>query len=286
MIYTALIGYPTEQSLSNRLFQIYADSVPVEYAHLKINVDPKASLIQQTVNSLRVLQFSGFNVTIPYKMEILKLLDNVDAFSKEIGAVNTVRIQDDKLYGFNTDYIGAVISIENALNRKVALEDEVIVFGTGGAAKAIVGGLLNYTKKITVFYREPKSERTIDFIMKFSGKIDNILPTNASMIKSKLLTATIICNGTPVGMSPKISETVLPFNIRELRENLKERVFFDAVYNPLHTTFLKSAMEEKYLVADGLDMMIYQGVAAFKIWTSFDVSPSTIKNTRRLMLEV
>ena len=283
MIYTALVGYPTKQSLSSRLFQIYAGSRLPDYAHLKVDVNPEESSLREIISLLKKIGFSGFNVTIPYKLEIIELLDEIDEFSKEIGAVNTVKVKDNKLYGCNTDYIGALKSLEKALGRVVCSDDEAVVFGTGGAAKAVVGGLLKYTSKITVFYRSPQSMRTIDFLRRFSDKVE-VLPLNGSKVNSKTLNANLVCNATPVGMTPNISATILPFNIKNLRENKIKRVFFDVVYSPLHTMFLKQAADEGYLVADGLDMMIYQGVEAFKIWTDFDVPASIVQEARDSIL--
>lgn len=283
MFYTALIGYPTKQSLSNKLFQIYADSVALEYSHIKIDISPQTSSLSDVTESLKKLNFSGFNITIPYKMAIIELLDEVDNFSEQIGAVNTVRIRNNILTGSNTDHIGALRSIENALKRKVQSCDEAVVFGTGGAAKAVVGGLLKYTNKVTVIYRCPQSLRTKDFIERFSDKVSNIFPINSAEAKSKILSANLICNATSVGMTPNISQSIFCFDIKELRDKRIERVFFDVVYNPLHTTFLRQAIEEGYLIADGLDMMIYQAEQAFKIWTDIDISESTVKRSKSLI---
>jgi len=283
VIYTALVGYPTKQSLSSRLFQIYASSCLLEYAHIKIDVKPEESSLREIINSLKKIGFSGFNVTIPYKLEIMELLDEIDEFSKEIGAVNTVKVKSNKLYGYNTDYIGALKSIEKALGRVICSDDKAVVFGTGGAAKAVVGGLLKYTKKITVFYRSPQSMRTMDFLRRFSDKID-VLPLNSSKVNSKTLDANLVCNATPVGMRPNISATILPFDIKSLRENKIKRVFFDVVYSPLYTIFLKQALDEGYFIGDGLDMMIYQGVEAFKIWTDFDVPTSIVQEAKDFLM--
>lgn len=285
MIYTALIGYPTKQSLSNQLFQLYAQSVFTEYAHLKIDVYPELFSLGEIVYSMKKIGFSGFNVTKPYKMEIINLLDEIDYFAETIGAVNTVKIKNNKLYGFNTDYIGALKSIEKALGREISSQDEAVVFGTGGAAKAVVGGLLKYTTKITVFYRSPQSARTKDFIGRFSEKINAILPVKMPEIQSIIFKANLVCNATPVGMTPNTSATILPFNLTILKQNPINRVFFDVVYSPLHTVFLKQALEANYLIADGLDMMIYQGARAFKLWTNFDVPTLSIQKARESLVE-
>lgn len=136
MIITALIGFPTKHSVSPALFSLYAGQFGLEYVHLKIDVLPKN--LKKTICSVKILGIRGLNVTLPYKMSIIKLLDIVDKKALKIGAVNTIVNKNGKLYGYNTDSYGAITSIKShisSLNSK-----KIVIFGTGGAARALISG--------------------------------------------------------------------------------------------------------------------------------------------------
>ncbi len=134
-------------------------------------------------------------------------------------------------------------------------------------------------------FREDKSDRTKDFISRFSNEV-GLISSQSSKLKNEILEADIICNATSVGMTPDIEQTILQIDFSTIRENPINRVFFDAVYTPLHTKFLTNAADAGYQIADGLDMMIYQGIEAFKIWTGKNVDAETVVKARQYVLDL
>lgn len=284
MKYTALIGYPTSQSPSPHLFSIYASAHGLEYAHLKIDVLPGQQSLKDTLTSFKILGFAGLNVTIPHKLAVIQHLDEVDSFAEKIGAVNTISIKDAKLIGYNTDYIGVRKSVEKALGRPVGKSDNVVVLGSGGAAKACMGAFEGIVSDLTAIYRNPRSKNTIDFLERFSGSVSVYEYTSHEAI-SALHSANIICNATSVGMSPDSTYSVLD-DFYELNESdNKDRLYFDAVYSPHMTKFLSRALKSGAQVAYGVDMMIYQGVEAFRLWTGLETSTDTVDKARSFLLK-
>ncbi len=154
MRYSALIGNPVEHSVSPSMFKFISRKKNIEYEHLKINVESKEKL-EETIQAMRTLGFCGFNITIPYKIDIVKFIDNIDESASIINSVNTVKIEKDKFIGFNTDGIAAVQAIENKLCN-ITTDKKVLLIGAGGAARPICYEIYKKTKNIVVMnrYRE------------------------------------------------------------------------------------------------------------------------------------
>ena len=284
MKYTALIGCPTSQSPSPHLFSIYASEHGAEYAHLKIDIPPSGQNLKDALVAFKKLGFSGLNVTIPHKLAVIQYLDEIDPFAKKIGAVNTIAIRDEKLIGYNTDYIGVRKAVEGTLGRSLGQEDSVVVLGSGGAAKACVGAFQGVVSNIAALYRSPVSKNTHDFIERFSNEI-SIYEHSSSKAIEALNSARIICNATSVGMSPNSESSVLDvYNTLNAQQD-RERIYFDAVYSPHMTKFLTDAHKSGSKVAYGVDMMIFQGVEAFRLWTGLETSDETIDRARNYLLK-
>lgn len=281
MLYTALIGFPTSYSLSPGLYRLFASEFGLEYAHIKLNIDPARKSLREVIKSVVTLEFAGLNVTMPYKLAVIELLDSVDPFAAKIGAVNTIQIQNGRLSGSNTDHIGVRRSVEMARQGPITAADRAVIFGTGGAARSCAGTLLESTQNVCVLYRDPPSPRTQDFSARFSGELE-MMPINSDRAAAMIEEATIICNATPVGMAPDIHSSIFPALGKLPAADMSNRVVFDAVYTPYSTTFLKQAQQAGFITADGREMMIYQGVEAFRIWTGKVVSDATIAKARLL----
>lgn len=151
MITTALIGSPVDHSVSPVLFKLYADEHGLEYAHSKFDV--KAEDLRRVIKSLSAFGFAGVNITLPYKADVITYLDTLSPEAKAIGAVNTIKIINGKLEGYNTDAFGALRAIEKAAEREVSSADKVVIFGTGGASRAVVWVLLQKGAHVTVVFR-------------------------------------------------------------------------------------------------------------------------------------
>ncbi|MCB0466722.1 MAG: shikimate dehydrogenase [Aequorivita sp.] len=188
----------------------------------------------------------GLNVTIPYKEEVIKFLNNLDGTAQKIGAVNTIKISETgKLTGFNTDFYGFQKSLEIFLPLK---KKTALILGTGGASKAIAYALEN-----------------LGFNFKFVGRRENsntikYESLNKSIIEKHLL----IVNCTPLGTFPNIHEyPAIPYGF--ITEN---HLLFDLIYNPVETEFLKQGKTKGAKTTNGLRMLELQAEKAWEIWNS------------------
>jgi shikimate dehydrogenase len=191
---------------------------------------------------------SGLNVTIPYKEQVLKYLDEVDGFAKKIGAVNVIKIKDGKLKGFNTDSDAFYESIEKWLPKDKTFK--ALILGTGGSSKAVQEALKKLKISFKVVSREP-------------GKGDLIykdLEKNPKIITESLL----VINTTPLGMSPN-SESMPPLDYEHLGP---DHYVYDLIYNPARTMFLQKAEMRNATIKNGLEMLHIQAEKSWKIWNN------------------
>lgn len=278
MITTALIGSPVDHSVSPVLFKLYADEHDLEYTHSKFDV--RAENLETVIKSLSAYGFAGVNITLPYKADVIPFMDTLSPEAQAIGAVNTIKINDGKLEGYNTDAFGALRAIEKAAERQVSLSDKAIVFGTGGAARAVVWALLQKGAQVTVVFREPKSHRTKTIKKDFTKRIDFL--HHEKLTPEKLEECTIVCNTTSAGMNPVDDNSPLDLsNFKDI--NLTGVIVFDAIFNPSVTKLQRWAKSKGAILAFGIDMMIFQGVVAFEHWTSKKVSDATIQKATNVL---
>ncbi|WP_420319860.1 shikimate dehydrogenase family protein [Flagellimonas sp.] len=187
----------------------------------------------------------GFNVTIPYKEEVIPFLNNLDATAKEIGAVNTIKITKNGLVGYNTDAYGFQKSLEPFLKPD---HSKALILGTGGASKAVKFVL--QTLGISPIY----VSRT-----KKSGQL-----TYQELDKTIMESHTLIVNCTPLGTYPNVEEKPsIPYHLLSNRHLL-----FDLIYNPRKTAFLKAGEAKNSTICNGLDMLRFQAEKAWEIWNS------------------
>ncbi len=257
----AVIGDPISHSLSSLLqnFLIRRFALPFTYETLHIRLANLPAMMQRLRND----EFRGINVTIPHKQAVLPLLDAVEETAARIGAVNTIAVENGKLYGYNTDVIGFRRSLESA---NVAVEGStVLVLGAGGAARAVVFALLQArVGKIFLCNRSPARVEALKVTFaKYAtdDQLQNIPWSN----RGSWVTATapdIIVNATSLGMHPQIHESPLP-----KQAFTSEMAAVDLVYNPMQTAFLRAASTAGAKMVSGLGMLIHQGVAALELWS-------------------
>lgn len=189
----------------------------------------------------------GLNITIPYKSEILKYLDNVDETAQKVGAVNTVTIKRESnhiyLNGFNTDVFGFYNAYKTVLSKKHLL---ALILGTGGAAKAVEFVLSQLSIPYLLVSRTRKDEKTILF--NELGNMDYGI--------------SLIVNATPIGMFPKTDEIIsLPLKLFNTKPDC-----IDLIYNPEQTSFMKIAQKHRCYSVNGMEMLKQQAYEAWKIW--------------------
>ena len=188
----------------------------------------------------------GLNVTIPYKEAIIPFLDRIDKEAQEIGAINTIKFQNDgSLKGYNTDHYGFAKALANFLPLK---DKSALILGTGGASKAIKYVLKTMGFRYQVVSRK-KTESTI---------------TYSSLNKQIIENHCLIINCTPLGTSPNISACpTIPYQFIT-----KDHLLFDLIYNPSQTEFLKLGRAQGAKTSNGLKMLEHQAKKAWKIWRS------------------
>lgn len=207
------------------------------------NFDLKDILQVSDVFSNSIIK--GLNVTIPYKESIIPFLDELSEDAKQIGAVNTIKIKDNKKIGYNTDVIGFQKSLEPLLKSH---HKKAMILGTGGASKAVKFVLNQMDIDFIVVSRAPKNKE-------ISYK------EITSEIQSKYL---IVINCTPLGTFPNIKQSP-DILYHHLSEN---HILFDLIYNPSETTFLKKGKQQGAKVKNGLEMLELQAEASWNIWNS------------------
>jgi len=290
-IICGLLGDPVEHSVSPILFHSLAKSVNLQnYLHIKFRIrcDLKNEL-KKAIEGIKVFGFRGFNITLPYKEKIIKYIDYLDEEAKKIGAVNTILNKNRKIYGFNTDAIGAIISIETS-SRKIESDDKVVVIGAGGASKAVCTEVYKRTKNLVIINRTlRRAYRLQKQLEKWGGKGVKCYILNEENLKRELTKADFILHTTPVGMYPNVNETLISKDLLDYllneRGSLKDLICWDAIFNPYKTLFLKEAEKLGAITISGLGMMIYQGVQAFKIWTGKDVNMRVIPKIEKHLIK-
>lgn len=257
-----VIGDPIRHSKSpimmNRAFR--ETGINGVYAAFHI----KGESLGDFIAGVRAMGIRGVNVTIPHKLRVMELLDEIDEGARVIGAVNTIVNDNGRLIGYNTDGIGYVRSLKEEAVPDLSGKS-ITVIGAGGAARGIVYALLKERPaSITIVNRTV--ERAEELASSFSGfgsggaaRLD--AASNDRM--EELCGATdIVINTTSVGMFPNVEESPVPGEW--LRRGA---VASDLIYNPLQTAFLKAAEAQGCIEHGGLGMFIYQGAYAFEYWT-------------------
>lgn len=220
------------------------------------------------------LNFKGFSVTIPHKQAIIKHLDFTDETARKIGAVNTVKIVDGKLHGYNTDAQGFV---EPLLNSYGDLKGaRVAVLGAGGAARACVYALKQNGAQVTVFARN--IEKAKDLAEEFAVELKELANTEHRTPNTYFHDFDILVNTTPLGMKGK-AEGETP----AVAEQLKGlQLVYDLVYIPFQTALMTAADTAEVPKIGGLAMLIAQAMQQQKIWTGLD---APMKEMSRAVLE-
>lgn len=250
-----LIGYPLSHSFSKKYFSKKFKEEGIE--GFEYELYPIASIEEFPQLLERHPDLVGLNVTIPYKEQVIPYLDAIHVEARDIGAVNTIKISDGKLTGFNSDVYGFEESLKKLLtNSEKGDENKLpvsqgLVLGTGGAAKAV----LYILQKLNI---HPL------VISRTKGKGDL---TYQDIDKKLIENSKLIINTTPLGMSPK-TETFpqIPY------EYLTSKHFlYDLVYNPEKTLFLKKGADKNAKTINGQKMLVLQAEKSWEIWNSRDL---------------
>lgn len=239
-----LIGFPLAHSFSQKYFEEKfrrENITDCEYRNFPIeSLDKLSEALSENQNLV------GLNVTIPHKEKVIPFLSELDETAREIGAVNCIKIEGDKLKGFNTDAYGFEMSIKPFLENKY---ERALILGTGGASKAVAYVLKKWNISFHYATRNPSGSNQLSY---------------QDLSKDNIKHFQLIVNTTPLGTYPDI-ETFpdLPY------EGLSSVHFlYDLVYNPAESIFLKKGKEQGAHTMNGLKMLELQAERAWQIWNN------------------
>jgi shikimate dehydrogenase len=271
---SAVIGYPVKHSLSPILHGYWLSKYNIDghYGLLEIKPDEFKDRFKNLANE----GYIGCNITIPYKENVLDIVDKYSQIAKIIGAVNTVVFhKDGTIEGTNTDSYGFIENIKKSLPFFNFNKTKVVVLGAGGAARAVIYGLLKENVSEVVLLNRTK-QRAIDLknALSFLGNITVVDWEERNLI---LKTADILVNTTSLGMQGQEELDICLSNLPI------SSLVTDIVYRPLETKLLKSAKMRGNLVVDGIGMLLYQAVSGFNIW--FGIKPDVTKELKAHVLK-
>ena len=266
-----LIGSPVGHSGSPAMYNYSFERVGIDAAYLAFDIPLEK--LDAGVAALKTLGEGGFNVTMPDKTAVTKLLDDISPAAKLIGACNTVTVSPDgKLTGYNTDGIGFVRNLaEHGV--KVAGQ-KIVLLGAGGAATAIaVQAALDGAAEIHIFNRKdefyPNAHLTVEELTKAVPDCNvSVQPLeDGEALAATVKGCDILVNATKVGMKPLDGQSLIPEAL--LRKDL---VVADTVYNPRETRLILDAKAAGCKAAvGGIGMLLWQGVEAFRLFTGKDM---------------
>jgi len=257
-----LLGHPVEHSLSPRIHNAAFRAQGVNAVYVATPVRPDA--LRAGVEGLRALQFLGANVTVPHKEAVRPLLDDVSERAAAVGAVNTIVRDGDTLRGDNTDVAGFLTPLADAVG-DVLEGAPMLVFGAGGAARAVVYGLLDRygPARLTLVARRPEQAEALAADLGGYDPQDALRTTTFDDAGEAVRRSRLLVNATPLGMAPETDGTPWP----EADDFGADHVAYDLVYNPEETRFLREAAERGATTIGGLDMLVEQAAAAYRQWT-------------------
>lgn len=266
-----ILGYPLKHSYSPAMHNTSIEELGLNYLYVPIEV--KDEDLRDLVKGIAAMKnFSGFNVTIPHKVNIMKYLDELDELAAAIGAVNTVTVREGRLKGYNTDGIGFLRSIEKEKGITVQGK-KVFIIGSGGAAKG-VAMTFAFEGAAEIAITNRTYEKAVELAENINRKVKKCsYAVSGKDAEEALSDADIVVNTTSVGMTPHIEET--PLEAEFLHRGM---LVCDIVYNPLKTRLLQDAEKRGCQTLNGLGMLIYQGAEAFKLWTGYEEPIMTMKN--------
>lgn len=271
-----LLGYPLGHSLSPLMQNKAFELTGLNCLYLPIEVENKD--YSELLSGMKKMNFIGFNVTIPGKIDIMQHLDAIHPLAEKIGSVNTVKIEEGRMTGYNTDGEGFVSSLVSE-TKCVVSESSFMLLGAGGACRAIAMTLADKNAKIIVI-----ANRTFNKAKELSDEINDCIRNccipvelTTEALGQHMPNVDALVNTTNIGLSPNVDRT--PIDHKLLRKDL---LVSDIVYNPIRTRLLREAEKKGCMTLSGIGMFVNQGAEAFKIWTGID---APVKDMREIVEE-
>lgn len=278
--HTELIGlmaYPIRHSSSPAMQNEAFAKLGLDYAYLAFEVDNDT--LEDAITGLRALKMRGSNVSMPNKTVVHKYLDELSPAAEMCGAVNTIVNDNGKLTGHITDGIGYMQSLKD--NDIDVIGKKMTIVGAGGAATAIeIQAALDGVSEISIFNRKDEfwanAEKTVEKInTKTNCKATLYDLADLDKLKEEIEDSYLFANATGMGMKPLEGQTYIP----DKSFFRKDLIVTDVVYFPRETEMLRMAKEVGCKTMNGLGMMLFQGSAAFELWTGQPMPIEYMKET-------
>ena len=265
----AILGTPISHSLSPVIHNTMFCHDNLDKIFLALNTD--TDHLQLAIDAVRTFDIKGLSITMPLKEEVIRYCDKLSPEAEIIGAVNCIANKNGILTGYNTDCTGFSMSIINEIG---ALPDRVFIFGAGGVGKAIAAEMaLKGVRKLFL------TNRSIDKAENLGEKIEHLNKTEVEIIpwdrkswEEGLKKAELIINCTSLGMNNNgnLADTVPWESIRS------NTLIYETIYEPRETTLINKARSLNLKVIEGINLLVYQAAAAYKIWTGLEPDINTI----------
>ena len=268
----AVIGHPVNHSRSPRMHNFWLAHFGLEGYYIPLDIDPKK--FERSIRNLPELGLVGANITIPYKEKVLKIADKISDRAALVGAANTLTfLPNGGIYADNTDGYGFLQNIKSKYKDWSAREGISVVFGAGGASRAILAALIEDGASDIILANRTRS-RADQLRSDFGAKIKVV---EWMKIQNYLSEASTVINTTSLGM---VGKTDLPIPLNALKKNT---LVTDIVYTPIETHLLATAAKMGCRTVDGLGMLIHQAIPGFERW--FGIRPGDSQALRELLIK-
>ncbi len=241
-----VIGNPIEHSLSPKIHNFWIKKNNIKAIYEKIKLEENE--IQSFINEIKEQKISGCNVTVPFKKKVIPFLDKLSLEAEKTQSVNTIILDNGNLVGHNTDIIGFEKAIKN-LNFNIKSK-KILILGAGGVVPSIVYALNNMQVEEIII-----SNRTKEKAENLKSLFDDLKVINWGNLPE----FDVIINATSLGLNNEI------INL-DFSSAAKNKLFYDVIYNPPETDFLKKGKKLGNMVENGKTMFVYQALEAFRLW--------------------
>jgi len=265
-----VIGDPVEHSCSPPMHNAVFEELKMNYIYVPFHV--KAEDIKAALDGFKALNIAGINITIPHKQIVIPFLDEISKEAKMIGAVNTLVFENDRVVGHNTDARGFISAMYEVIEQNI--QGEAVVLGAGGAARAVVAGLVNADFSVITI-----ANRTVSKAVSLANQISEKSDTKISgmglddkKLPQAIENAKLLVNTTSAGMD--LSKPLI-IDADWLHQDL---IVYDIIYSPSETKLLMEANKRGLKTIQGLGMLVHQGAIAFELWTGIFPPIETMRN--------
>lgn len=270
------LGQPVAGNPTQYMMEKAFAAAGLDWRYLTLEVP--AEKLADAVRGLRALGFRGANFTIPHKVAVIPLLDQLSPAAELMGAVNCIKREGDKLLGENTDGKGFVQSLKPVLD---PAGKKIVIIGAGGAARAIAVefGLSGAAEIVVVNRSNPRGQDLVTLLsdrVKVASRLE-VLKGDYSVPPE----VDVLINATSIGLGD--AQARVPVDVNSLRQEL---VVADVIFNPPRTRLIRDAEQRGCRTLDGLGMLVNQAVIGFKIWTGVDPDAAVMREALEEFLNI